>query len=181
MKLVTFGIDEVQFPICVQLYTQQPLILYQIETVPVTIIDQNKQANSYTPLQIGSLYIALNSEKYISLRQQELRTCRKIGYKFYCKELFIVNHKSKYNCESVIHFDLDSDIIQENCNFAYYFNRIDTKPTVLDGGSEIILADWQDDKHIMCNVNNDIPVKYPATFCFRQQRCIVQLWNRRGK
>ena len=48
MKLVTFGIDEnrnliVLFPVFVQLYTQQPLILYQIETVPVPIIDQNNR------------------------------------------------------------------------------------------------------------------------------------------
>ena len=53
MKLVTFGIDKernliVQFPVFVQQYTQQLLILYQIETVTVPIIDQNKQANSYT-------------------------------------------------------------------------------------------------------------------------------------
>ena len=32
---------------------------------------------------------------------------------------------------------------------------------VLDGGSEIILANWPDDKHI-CNVNNDILVKIPS-------------------
>ena len=57
MKLVSFGIDKernliVQFPVFVQPYTQQQLILYQFETVPVPIIDQNKQANSYTHLQI---------------------------------------------------------------------------------------------------------------------------------
>ena len=57
MKLITFGIDEhrnliVQFPVFVQPYTQQELILYQTETVPVPIIDQNKQTHSYTHLQI---------------------------------------------------------------------------------------------------------------------------------
>ena len=65
----------------------------------VSIIDQNKQVHSYTYLQIDRPYIALNSETYISLRQQELRTCKKIGKEFYCKELFVVKHKSKYNCE----------------------------------------------------------------------------------
>ena len=70
MKLVTFGIDEnrnliVQFPVFIQPYMQQQLILYQIETVPVPIIDQNKQAHSYTHLQIDGSYIALNSERYI--------------------------------------------------------------------------------------------------------------------
>ena len=57
MKLVTFGIDKernliIQFPVFIQPYMQQPLILYQIETVPVPNIDQNTQAHSYTHLQI---------------------------------------------------------------------------------------------------------------------------------
>ena len=141
MKLVTFGIDEVrklivQFPVFVQPYTQQ-LILYQIETVPVPVIDQNKQAHSYTHKQIDRLYIALNSEMYILLRQQELRMCKKIGYEFYCKDFFVVKHKSKYSCESVIYFNLSSDIIKEICNFAYYFNKTDKKPMVLDGGMKL--------------------------------------------
>ena len=46
---------------------QQPLILYQLETVPVPIIDQNTQVHFYTHLQIKKPYIALNSETYISL------------------------------------------------------------------------------------------------------------------
>ena len=80
MKLVTFGIDDnknlmVWFPVFIQPYTQQPLILYQIETVLVPIIDKSIQAQSYTHLQVDRLYYALNSETYITIRQQELRTC----------------------------------------------------------------------------------------------------------
>ena len=71
MKLVTFGIDEdrnliIQFTIFVQPYTQQPLILYQLETVPVPIIDENPNAQSYTERKIKKPYIALNSETYIN-------------------------------------------------------------------------------------------------------------------
>ena len=72
MKLVTFGIDTkrnliIQFPIFVQPYTHQLLILYQLETVPVPIVDKNTKANSYTELQIKKTYIALNSEMYINI------------------------------------------------------------------------------------------------------------------
>ena len=77
MKLVTFGIDRnrnliIQFPIFVQPYTQQPLILYQLETVPVPIIDKNTKADSYTQLQIKKPYLTLNTETYINIRDQEL-------------------------------------------------------------------------------------------------------------
>ena len=112
MPLVTFSIDKdknliIQFPVFIQPYTQQPLILYQIETVPVLLIDQNTQEQSYTHLQINKPYNALNSETYISIRQQELRTCKRIGYQFYFEELFVVKHKSKYSCESAIYFNLN--------------------------------------------------------------------------
>ena len=32
----------------------------------------------------------------------------------------------------------------------------------MDGGNEIILANWPNDKYITCNINNDIPVRIPS-------------------
>ena len=78
------------------------------------------------------------------------------------KKLFVVKHKSSYSCESAIYFNLTTDIIRKNYNFDFYFNKTDITPTVLDGGDEIILANWPNDKHIICNINNDIPVKIPS-------------------
>ena len=37
--------------------------------------------------------------------------------------------------------------------------KIAIKPAVLDDGNEIILANWPNNKHIKCNINNDFPVK----------------------
>ena len=164
MQLATLGIDTdrnsiIQFSIFVQPYTQQPLILYQLETVPVPILYQNYKAQAYMHLQTKKPYIALNSETNISLRQQELRICKRNGYEFYCEELFVIKHKTSYSCESAIYFNLDTNSIKENCNFKFYYNKTDIIPTVLDGGDEIILANWPSDKHIICTTNNDIPVK----------------------
>ena len=91
MKLVTFEIDNqrnliVQFPVFVQPYTQKTLIMYQIETVPVPILDENEQVHSYTELKIEKLYITLNEEMYITLCSQELKMCKKIRYEYYRKE-----------------------------------------------------------------------------------------------
>ena len=33
---------------------------------------------------------------------------------------------------------------------------------VLDSGNEIILANWPNDKHIICTINNDIPIEIPS-------------------
>ena len=72
-----------------------------------------------------------------------------------------MKHKTSYCCESAIYFNLDTDIIKENCDFKFYFNKTDIAPTILDGGKKIVLVNWPNDKHIICNVNNDIPVKIP--------------------
>ena len=128
MSLVTYGNDKdtnliIQFPVFEQPYTQKPLVLYQLETVPIPILDQKIKVHSYTHLQIEKPYITLNSETYISLRQQELRTCKRIGYKFYCEEVFIVKHKTSYSSEGAIYFNLETHIIRENCHFKFYFNK----------------------------------------------------------
>ena len=88
--------------------------------------------------------------------------CKRIGYKFYCEELFIVKHKAKYSCKSVIYFDLDSEIIKENCKFKFYYNKTYITPTVFDGGNEIILANWPNNNHIICSINNDIQIRIPS-------------------
>ena len=167
MQLVTFGFDGnmnlvIQFPVFIQPYIQKPLVLYQLETVPVPVLETNTEAQLYTNLHVNKPYLALNQETYISLTNQELRSCKMIGRKFYCEELFVVKHKSSYSCESAIYFNLTTDIIRDNCNFDFDYNKTDITPTILDGGDEIILANWPNDKHIVCNINNDIPVIVPS-------------------
>ena len=121
MKLVTFGIDSqknliIQFPVFVQPYMQTKLTLYQIETVPVPILDASNKLQSYTQLKIEKSYIALNDETYISICSQELNTCKRIGYEYFCEELFMVKIKHRYSCASAVYFNSNCDI-KENCDF----------------------------------------------------------------
>ena len=167
MKLVTFGIDQdrnliVQFPVFIQPYTQKPLTLYQIETIPVQILDMNKKADSYTWIRIDKPYIALNLDTYISICSEELRACKNIGYEYYCEELFVIKSKSKYSCANTLYFELDKQMIKENCIFDYYYNKTDVKPSILDGGYEIVLANWPSFKQIVCSTHNNIPIEIPS-------------------
>ena len=84
MKLVMFGIDQdrnliIKFLVFIQPYTQKPLTLYQVETIPVSILNMNKRADSYTWIRIDRPYIALNPDTYISICSEELTTCKRIG------------------------------------------------------------------------------------------------------
>ena len=136
--------------------------MYQIETVPIPILDKNEQAQSYTQLKINKPYIALSPETYITLHMQELDTCKRIGYEYYCEELFVVKSKSRYSCASAIYFDLGPEIIKGNSEFEFYFNKSHIKPAVLDGGHQIILANWPSYKKIICSYNNNIPINIPS-------------------
>ena len=77
----------IQFPVFVQPYTQTKLTLYQKETVPIPILDANDKAQSYTQLKVEKPYIAVNEETYISLCPQELNTCKRIGYEYFCDRI----------------------------------------------------------------------------------------------
>ena len=117
---------------------------------------------SYTQLKIDKPYITLNTETYITLHTQELSMCKKIGYEYYCKKLFVVKTKTRYSCTSAIYFNLGSEIIKENCEFEFHFNKTDVKSTVLDGGYQIILANWPSYKKIKCSHNNNILISIPS-------------------
>ena len=93
---------------------------------------------------------------------EELRTCKRIGYEYYCEELFVVKSKSKYSCASALYFQLDRQTIKDNCVFDYYYNKTDVKPSILDGGYEIVLANWPSFKRIVCSTHNNIPIEIPS-------------------
>ena len=82
-------------------------------------------------------------------------------------------HKSKYSCKSAIYLDLSPEIIKENCKFDLYYNKTDITPTALVSGNEIILANWSNDKHIIFNINNDIPVKIPSHLYMTVNRSVL--------
>ena len=123
----------------------------------------NKKVDSYTWIRIDKPYIALNVDTYIAIHSEELRTCKRIGYEYYCEELFVVKSKSKYSCAGALYFEVDKDkqTIKENCIFDYYFNKPDVISPILDGGYEIVLANWPRFKQIVCSTHNNIPIEIP--------------------
>ena len=145
----------------VQPYTQTKLTLYQIEAVPMPILDANDNTQSYTQLKEEKPYIAVDKETYISLHPQKLNTCKRIGYEHFCEELFVVKSKHKYSCVSAVYFNLGEEI-KQNCEFEFYFNKTNITPSVLDGGHQIVLANWPNYKRIICTHNNNIPVNIPS-------------------
>ena len=112
MKMVTFAVDQqahsliFTFPAFIKNYKQPPLSLYEVETVPVPIIDKNVKADGYSQVRIEKSYIAAGTDYYIQLRISELLMCKSIRHIYYCEELFVIKHKSRHSCVSAIFYNL---------------------------------------------------------------------------
>ena len=147
MKMVTISVDQqahsliLTFPAFIKNYKQPPLSLYEVETVPVPIIDKNVKADSYSQVRIEKSYIAAGTDYYIQLRISELLMCKSIRHIYYCEELFVIKHKSRHSCVSAIFYNLGPATVTKNCRFDYYYN-ITVPPVILDGGRDVLLANF---------------------------------------
>ena len=159
MKMVTFSVDQqahsliVTFPAFIKNYKQPPLSLYEVETVPVPIIDKNVKANSYSQVRIEKSYIAAGTDYYIQLRISELLICKSIRHIYYCEELFVIKHKSRHSCVSAIFYNLGPTTITKNCKFDYYYNTT-VPPVILDGGRDVLLANFHGPRSLKCSSVN---------------------------
>ena len=167
MRLVTFALDEagrlvIAFPIFVEDYKKKAMTLYQIETVKVPIVNQNEKAHSYSEMPISKPYIASNKAYYIQLVLPELVMCKNIRHTYYCEELFLDKHKTKHSCESAIFYNLPREIILQNCDFKYYYN-ITVQPSVLDGGTHLVLANMLNEKRLICSYHQGLAKPLPTS------------------
>ena len=184
MKMVTFSVDQqahsliLTFPAFIKNYKQPPLSLYEVETVPVPIIDKNVKADSYSQVRIEKSYIAAGTDYYIQLRISELLMCKSIRYIYYCEELFVIKHKSRHSCVSAIFYNLGPATVTKNCKFDYYYNTT-IPPVILDGGRDVLLANFHGPRSLKCSsVNGGLAKPAPENTCAvvnREFLCDCQL------
>ena len=84
--------------------------------------------------------------------------CKQIRHTYYCEELFLIKHKTKHSCESAIFYNLTADVVYSVCQFDYLYNTTVT-PSILDEGSNILLANMLSPKRLICT--KDFPMARP--------------------
>ena len=167
MKMVTFSVDQqahsliLTFPAFIKNYKQPPLSLYEVETVPVPITDKNVKVNSYSQVRIEKSDITAGTDYYIQLRIYELLMCKSIRHIYYYEELFVIKHKSRHSCVSAIFYNLGPATVTKNCKFDYYYNTT-VPPVILDGGRDVLLANFHGPRALKCSSVNG-GLSKPAT------------------
>ena len=111
------------------------------------------KANSYSQVRIEKTYIAAGTDYYIQLRISELLMCKSIRHIYYCEELFVIKHKNRHSCMSAIFYNLGPVTITKNCKFDYYYNAT-VSPVILDGGRDVLLANFHGSRSLKCSSVN---------------------------
>ena len=93
---------------------------------------------------------------------EELFMCKQIKQIYFCEELFLVKHKTKHSCESALFYDLSSTLFKQNCKFKYMYNT-SVIPSVLDGGSQVNLANMLSEKRLICTYDQGLAKPLPSS------------------
>ena len=88
--------------------------------------------------------------------------CKRVRHTYFCEELFLVKHKTKHSCESALFYDLPRETLLQNYHVNYYYNTT-VQPSVLDGGTHIVLANMLTEKRLICSYAQGLARPLPAS------------------
>jgi hypothetical protein len=135
----------IQVPLYIRHYQQNPLDVYNLQTVHVPynmnqkLKVDNPSPAPYTKLTPKSNLLAMSYSTYISLNYDQLHNCYHFGDLYLCQQTLLTQHSSKHTCESAIFYKLPHEVIQSLCNFTYFPNLI-PPARLLDSGTEVLLS-----------------------------------------
>ena len=59
--------------------------------------------------------MAINRENYIPLDERQLCLCSKMGATYYCKNSYVLRHRSEHTCELAVYYHTDPKTIIKHC------------------------------------------------------------------
>ena len=166
LPLISFdyqeGILGIQIPLFIKQRLQEPLVLFNIKSIPVpfhvndVLVDENESKYTYNQVPTTTEILAMSSDTNINLDYKELSQCIKFLILDFCEQLFLMKHTSEHTCESPIYHNESPNIIKDKCNIQYYPD-LNPEPAILDAGNYLLLGNLPLPWTIICNHNDQIP------------------------
>ena len=78
---------------------------------------------------------------------------KSIRFMYYCEELFVVKHKSAYGCGSAIFYDMGARTVTQSWEFIYMYDA-KVPLTILDGGNDLLLANFHGPRSLKCDTKD---------------------------
>ena len=104
----------------------------------------------------------------ITTFNSESRSCEcanRLGTHITVRNCSSLSTKTKHSCESAIFYNLTADVVYSVCQFDYFYNTT-VPPSILDGGSNILLANMLSPKRLICMEDSPWPDLCPATHMY---------------
>ena len=166
LPLISFdyqeGILGIQIPLFIKPRLQEPLVLFNLKSIPVPVhealVDENESKYTYTQVPTTTGILAMSSDTNINLDHKELSQCIKISILYFGEQLFLMKHTSEHTCESAIYHNESPDIIKDKCHIQYN-SDLNPEPAILDAGNYLLLGNLPLPWTIICNHNDQIPIK----------------------
>ena len=156
------GMLIVYVPLYVKPSLQEPLNLFQVESIPVPyhlnpeMITVDENVNAYTYVPLTSNLLGMSTDTYIAIDEKQLANCVKFRQIHLCAKTFLIKHHSEHTCESAIYHRVDISIIKEKCNIQYFPN-LNPDPAILDAEDYFILGNLPGPWHVYCSENDQLP------------------------
>ena len=131
--------------------------LYSTKTIHVPVntetITEHDNAD-YTKIKLTHDYIAVSSQSYMLLTESDLKRCSKFSETFYCeKSLLQIDIKTK-SCLSTLFYNAEPESIAELCDIEYFPAPFEPKPSIIDAGQNVLLANLKSPFVKLCNSDN---------------------------
>ena len=133
--------------------------MFSLQTVPVSYHPNRKSSDdnhAYTWLKPDHDMLAMSSSTYLALASKQLPHCRRLSITYYSENLFLVTHRSKHTCKGAIYWNKSESLINEKCNFEYYY-ELTPEPRVFDAGNYLLLAGFPVPWTFFCTKQRQIP------------------------
>jgi len=117
--------------------------LYSTKSIHVPVntehITEHDNAD-YTKIQLSHDYIAVSPRSYILLRESDLKQCSRYSETFYCGQSMLQIDIQTKSCLSNLYYDSDPESITELCDIEYFPAPFQPKPSIIDAGQNVLLA-----------------------------------------
>ena len=128
-----------QLPILIKLKVQEPMSLFSIGMVPVSLdakiyIGDKRE---YTQVILETGYFALTDNNYVPFTQAQISLYAKIGYTYYCEYAHLLKKCTEHTCMSTICYAQESEIKANQCKTIVTFDII-PESKILHAGNILI-------------------------------------------
>ncbi|MCG8432276.1 MAG: hypothetical protein MJA29_14050, partial [Candidatus Omnitrophica bacterium] len=142
----------IQIPILLKYKFQLPMTLFSTDVVPIPFDLESYLGykNEFTMINAAKGYIAISSNEYAPLSEEQLRLCWNLRGTYYCEHSYLMISKDVTTCVSAIYYNQNAELITFACQTTFTQNKY-FPPKIMDTGSHLVLSNLPQPWILLCD------------------------------